>query len=84
MGLLAAAGFITGEALMGIGLAVPVAVQHDENALALARNAKGEPAYANLWPPSLIFVAIILILLYYLAFKRERTGRPPQTTNPKA
>ena len=73
MGLLAAAGFITGEALMGIGLAVPVAVKHDENALALAKNAKGVPAYAELWPPSLIFVAIILALLYYLAFKREPT-----------
>jgi putative OPT family oligopeptide transporter len=74
MGLLAAAGFITGEALMGIGLAVPVAVKHDENVIALAKDAEGHPAYANLWAPSLVFVAIVLILLYYLAFKREPKG----------
>ena len=35
MGLLAAAGFITGEALLGIGLAVPVAAKHDQAAIAL-------------------------------------------------
>ena len=63
MGLLAAAGFITGEALMGIGLAVPVAVKHSEDAVALF-SAK----YANLWEPSLIFVAIVMALLYRLAF----------------
>ncbi len=63
MGLLAAAGFITGEALMGIGLAVPVAVKHSENAVALF-SAK----YADLWEPSLIFVAIVMALLYRLAF----------------
>ena len=45
MGLLAAAGFITGEALMGIGLAVPVAVKHDENAIALFKNGKGGAFY---------------------------------------
>jgi len=82
MGLLAAAGFITGEALMGIGLAVPVALKHDENALALAKNAKGEPAFANLWPPSLIFVAIVLILLYYLAFKRAGAPAPQRPSGP--
>ncbi len=35
MGLLASAGFITGEALLGIGLAVPVAIREDANALAM-------------------------------------------------
>ena len=38
MGLLAAAGLITGEALMGIGLAVPIAAAHDSNAVALFVN----------------------------------------------
>jgi len=38
MGLLAAAGFITGEALIGIGLAIPVAARHDANALAFLRH----------------------------------------------
>src|SRR3569623_476075 len=63
MGLLAAAGFITGEALMGIGLAVPVAVKHSETAVALF-SAK----YADLWEPSLILVAVVMALLYRLAF----------------
>ncbi len=69
MGLLAAAGFITGEALMGIGLAVPVAALHDENAIALFKNAKGQPAYADLWEPSVIFVLLVMGLLYYLALR---------------
>lgn len=81
MGLLAAAGFITGEALMGIGLAVPIAAAHDENAIALFMQApaSGEghaiPAYQNLWLPSLAIVAIVLILLYKLSFKQEPTSR---------
>jgi putative OPT family oligopeptide transporter len=70
MGLLAAAGFITGEALMGIGLAVPVGIKHDENAIALAGGK-----YADFWLPSLAFVGIVLILLYVLAFKQEK--KPP-------
>lgn len=64
MGLLGAAGFITGEALMGIGLAVPVAATADEHAIALFG---GE--YGTLRFPSLIFVALSLSLLYYLALK---------------
>ena len=66
MGLLAAAGFITGEALMGIGLAVPVAALHDENAIALAN---GE--YADFKIPSLLFVAGVLFLLFRLALRRS-------------
>jgi putative OPT family oligopeptide transporter len=75
MGLLAAAGFITGEALMGIGLAVPVAAMADENAIALAKNAKGVPAYANFEVPSVIFVVLALVLLYKLALRRERSNK---------
>jgi len=80
MGLLAAAGFITGEALMGIGLAVPVAALHDENAIALfmekapdwtAENHHMVPGYANFWLPSLLFVGLVMLLLYKLSFKQE-------------
>jgi len=77
MGLLAAAGFITGEALMGIGLAVPIAATHDENAIALflrypdGPDKPGVAAYQNLWMPSLVIVGIVLILLYKLSFKQE-------------
>jgi putative OPT family oligopeptide transporter len=76
MGLLAAAGFITGEALMGIGLAVPVAVAHDENAIALFKDAKGEPAYANFSIPSLVFVAGVMALLYVLALRKPPMAKP--------
>ncbi|MBV8758577.1 MAG: oligopeptide transporter, OPT family [Deltaproteobacteria bacterium] len=69
MGLLAAAGFITGEALMGIGLAVPVAVKHSENAVALFSGK-----YSDLWVPSLVFVAIVMALLYRLAFWQPRAA----------
>jgi putative OPT family oligopeptide transporter len=65
-GLLAAAGFITGEALVGIGLAVPVAIAHDENALALF-----DGRYADFVLPSLAAVAIVMWLLYRLALRRE-------------
>ncbi len=80
MGLLAAAGFITGEALMGIGLAVPIAAKHDENAIALFLTYPDGPAkpgvaeYANFWAPSLAIVGIVLILLYKLSFKQEPTA----------
>jgi uncharacterized oligopeptide transporter (OPT) family protein len=66
MGLLGAAGFITGEALMGIGIAVPVAATADEHAIALFG---GE--YGDLRFPSLIFVGVSLALLYHLALKRS-------------
>jgi putative OPT family oligopeptide transporter len=68
MGLLAAAGFITGEALMGIGLAVPVAAMQNENAIALFKH-EGIPALADFWEPSLVMVCVALVLLYRLAFK---------------
>jgi putative OPT family oligopeptide transporter len=70
MGLLAAAGFITGEALMGIGMAVPVAFKHDENALALFMH-DGHPAYENLRTPALLFVAAVMFMLFRLALRDE-------------
>ncbi|MBC7977090.1 MAG: oligopeptide transporter, OPT family, partial [Myxococcales bacterium] len=65
-GLLAAAGFITGEALLGIGLAVPVALRHDENAIALFGGA-----YKGITTPALVFVGIVLVLLYKLALRKS-------------
>jgi len=72
MGLLAAAGFITGEALLGIGLAVPVAVAGDKNALTLF---KGQ--YADFTPPAVILVIVSLLLLYKLALRPEPKGKSP-------
>jgi putative OPT family oligopeptide transporter len=66
-GLLGAAGFITGEALLGIGLAVPVAIKHDANALAVAG---GE--YGDFKAPAIAFVVIVMVLLYVLALKKEK------------
>jgi putative OPT family oligopeptide transporter len=60
-GLLAAAGFITGEALMGIVLAVPVAVFQDANVLRMS-------------PATFVAIALVVFtlwLLYKLAFTRE-------------
>lgn len=93
MGLLAAAGFITGEALIGIGLAIPVAARHDANALAVLRHfgwnavtagcpetgpACTDGTYANLWIPSLLFVATVMFMLYKLALREE----PSSTHSP--
>jgi hypothetical protein len=58
---------------MGIGLAIPVAAMHSENAIALAVDGSGTPQYANFAPPALVFVAFALFLLYKLAFAQDRT-----------
>jgi uncharacterized oligopeptide transporter (OPT) family protein len=79
MGLLAAAGFITGEALMGIGMAVPVALKHDENALALflVRDGHGHliPRFGDLQIPALLFVATVMFMLYRFALREEPASR---------
>jgi putative OPT family oligopeptide transporter len=62
-GLLAAAGFITGEALLGVGLAVPIVLKIP---LTLA-----EGRYEEFAPPALAFVALVMILLYKLALRKE-------------
>nr|HEX4318745.1 oligopeptide transporter, OPT family [Kofleriaceae bacterium] len=69
MGLLAAAGFITGEALLGIGLAVPVAAMHDENAIALITTP-----YTGYELPSFLLVIGVLYLLYRLALTRPKSA----------
>jgi putative OPT family oligopeptide transporter len=64
MGLLAAAGFITGEALLGIALAVPIAITSDKNAITLFG---GE--YAEFKLPAILLVVVSLVLLYKLALR---------------
>jgi putative OPT family oligopeptide transporter len=65
-GLLAAAGFITGEALLGIGLAVPIAIKHNEDAIALFGGK-----YKDLAAPALVFVVVVMWLLYRLALRKD-------------
>ncbi|MEQ8799183.1 MAG: oligopeptide transporter, OPT family [Salinisphaeraceae bacterium] len=55
-GLLAAAGLITGEALMGIGLAVPIVVSGDRDVLAVADVSLGP------WPGLLIVLGLCIWL----------------------
>jgi putative OPT family oligopeptide transporter len=71
-GLLAAAGFITGEALLGIGLAVPIAIKHNEDAIALFGGS-----YKDLALPALVFVALVMWLLYKLALREEPASARP-------
>jgi len=63
-GLLAAAGFITGEALLGVALAVPVVLKKP---IVLAGGN-----FENFAPPALAFVVIVMILLYVLSLRKER------------
>jgi putative OPT family oligopeptide transporter len=63
-GFLVAAGFITGESLMGIGIAVPVAL--NESAYAIAPFGA---EYEHLRLPGLLLVGIVMVLLYKLALR---------------
>lgn len=56
VGMLAAAGLITGEALMGIGLAVPIVLSADPNVLSLSTQPLG------VWPGVLLLLAVCLWL----------------------
>ena len=78
-GLLVAAGFITGEALIGIALAIPVAAKHDDAALALF---DGE--YASFKWPALAFVGIVMYLLYRLSFGHTGSTDKSSKDFPKA
>jgi putative OPT family oligopeptide transporter len=62
-GLLAAAGFITGEALLGVALAVPVVLQ---TPLTLFGGK-----YEEFAPPALAFVVIVMYLLYKMSLRSE-------------
>jgi hypothetical protein len=63
-GLLAAAGFITGEALLGVALAIPVVLQ---TPLTLF-----DGKFAEFALPALVFVGMVMILLYKLALRKEQ------------
>jgi putative OPT family oligopeptide transporter len=94
MGLLAAAGFITGEALIGIGLAIPVAARHDENAVAVLRHFSWsdviagcsdtiqchDGTHSTLWIPSLFLVATVMFLLFKLSLRTSTPDTHPPTS----
>jgi hypothetical protein len=69
-GFLVAAGFITGESLMGIAIAVPIAAAQDAYAMA-PFGARLE----GLKLPGLALVAIVFALLYRWSL---RTAPPPK------
>jgi hypothetical protein len=54
-----AAGFITGESLMGIAIALPIALRKDKYAL-----APFGTEYEHLMLPGLLLVGIVFALLY--------------------
>jgi putative OPT family oligopeptide transporter len=62
-GLLAAAGFITGEALLGVLLAIPVVLKVPITMF--------DGKYEDLAAPALVFVAIVMFLLYRLSLREE-------------
>ena len=68
-GLLFAAGLITGEALIGILLAVPIAATRDADVLAVFG------VYTASWP-GLILLAAVMFLMYHVATKK-RAATPP-------
>jgi putative OPT family oligopeptide transporter len=63
-GLLAAAGFITGEALLGVALAIPIVLKFP---LTIAGGRFEHTAW-----PALGFVGVVMILLYVLALRKEQ------------
>ncbi len=64
-GFLVAAGFITGESLMGIAIAVPVALEESPYALA----PFGED-FENFKLPALVLVGVVFALLYTWSLQR--------------
>ncbi len=75
-GFLVAAGFITGESLMGIGIAVPIAVSEDAYAMAPFGNT-----YEHLRFPGIILVSLVLFLLYKLSFSRNAAPPTPHAAD---
>jgi putative OPT family oligopeptide transporter len=65
-GFLVAAGFITGESLMGIGIAIPVAATGDKGFWVMAGGA-----YEHLKFPGLIIIALVMFMLYKLSLRRK-------------
>ena len=64
-GLLFSAGLITGEALMGLAIAIPVATTQKANVIAIAGGK-----YEHLMWPGMILVAVAMALTYRAALKK--------------
>jgi putative OPT family oligopeptide transporter len=71
-GFLVAAGFITGESLMGIGIAIPVAATEDKSFWLLA-----DGAYADFKIPGLIIITLVMVMLYQVSL-RKKSDRAPR------
>src|SRR5690606_37329444 len=65
-GFLVAAGFITGESLMGIGIAIPVAATEDKSFWVMASGA-----YEHIKFPGLLIVAVVMFMLYKISLRRK-------------
>lgn len=70
-GLLFAAGLITGEALLGITMAIPIGAARDANALALAGGK-----FEHLAFPGLLLCAAVLYFTYRAATSRSEIKKP--------
>jgi len=68
-GFLVAAGFITGESLMGIGIAIPIAANDDKTFWVLAGGQ-----YEDFKIPGLLIVAGVMAMLYLVSLRRKRTA----------
>ena len=66
-GLLFASGLITGEALVGILMAIPIVISGDANVLAIIQEPLGT------WP-GVILLAAVIYLLYKVAKRRENNA----------
>jgi len=65
-GLLAAAGLITGEALLGIVLAIPISIRQSEDAVALFSGR-----FATERIPGVILCGVVLYFIYWAATRRD-------------
>lgn len=72
-GLLFAAGLITGEALMGIGLAIPIAASGNKDVLQLIGNGEtfGVFGPGEMWP-GLLLLGAVMMITYRVATAHRR------------
>lgn len=64
-GLLFAAGLITGEALIGILIAIPIVISNDPNVLAFAGD------FSNSIIPGILLLLFVLIAIYIVVIQRK-------------